>query len=180
MTSKYLPSGEWMGVTVLKVMPMKAVGTRTKEKNGYAAMRFSMPDTKSKKTIEREVRMDEVIETGTEVAWEENFKVGDKVSVTGTSKGKGFAGPVKRYGFKGGPRTHGQSDRERAPGSSGSTTTPGRVYKGKRRAGHMGRETVTIQNSEIVEIDSENKRMFVSGAVPGGKNFELVTIKKSI
>jgi large subunit ribosomal protein L3 len=97
----------------------------------------------------------------------EVFRIGDIVNVTGTSKGKGFAGVVKRWHFKGGPRTHGQSDRERAPGSIGSTTTPGRVYKGKKMAGRMGNNRVTIKNLEVIGVDVENSILEVKGTVPG-------------
>ena len=93
------------------------------------------------------------------------FKKGEFVDVTGTSKGKGFQGVVKRHHFAGGPHTHGQSDRERAPGSIGQTTTPGRVYKGKRMAGRMGGETVTIKNLEIVDVRDDT--LIVKGLVPG-------------
>jgi large subunit ribosomal protein L3 len=109
----------------------------------------------------------------------EVFAVGDHVDVTGTSKGRGFAGVVKRHGFGGGPRTHGQSDRLRAPGSIGSTTTPGRVIKGMRMAGHMGHERVTVQNLEVVQVDSERNLLLVRGAVPGPKN-GLLLIKEAI
>lgn len=103
------------------------------------------------------------------------FKVGEKVDISGTSKGKGFQGVVKRHGFAGGPKTHGQSDRERAPGSIGQTTTPGRVYKGKRMAGKMGEDKVTIKNLEIIEINE--KKIVVKGLVPGPKKGWLI-IKK--
>lgn len=96
------------------------------------------------------------------------LKPGDMVAVTGTSKGKGFQGVVKRHGFKGGPRTHGQSDRERAPGSIGQTTTPGRVYKGKRMAGRMGGDTVTIKGLKVIGI--KDAVISVKGLVPGSKN----------
>lgn len=95
------------------------------------------------------------------------FKPGDVVAVTATSKGKGFAGGVKRYGFRGGPRTHGQSDRERAPGSIGQTTTPGRVYKGKRMAGRMGNEQITMKNLHVISIDEEKNELLVSSPIPG-------------
>ncbi|MCJ7740752.1 50S ribosomal protein L3 [Candidatus Microgenomates bacterium] len=108
---------------------------------------------------------------------EDVFKVGDVVQVTGTSKGKGFAGVVKRHHFKGGPRTHGQSDRERAPGSIGQTTTPGRVYKGKRMAGRMGNQKTTIKNLKVVAIDAEKNILTVSGVVPGGRNSRLIIRK---
>ena len=95
------------------------------------------------------------------------FVVGDLVAISGTSKGKGFQGVVKRHGFKGGPRTRGQSHGERAPGSIGSTTTPGRVFKGKRMAGRMGNQRVTLNNMEIVELT--DKGMWVKGLIPGSK-----------
>ncbi|OGK31561.1 50S ribosomal protein L3 [Candidatus Roizmanbacteria bacterium RIFCSPHIGHO2_12_FULL_33_9] len=95
------------------------------------------------------------------------FKKGDKVDVSGQSKGKGFQGVVKRHGFKGGPKTHGQSDRWRAPGSIGQSTTPGRVYKGKRMAGRMGMDRVTVRNLEIYDISEDG--LYVKGLVPGGK-----------
>jgi large subunit ribosomal protein L3 len=114
---------------------------------------------------------------GKEIKATEVFAVGDDVRVTGTSKGKGFAGVVKRHGFKGGPRTHGQSDRERAPGSIGQTTTPGRVYKGKRMAGRMGSDTVTVQGLSIVGIDADTNIMKIKGLIPGGKG-SLVIIAK--
>lgn len=95
------------------------------------------------------------------------LKPGDLVNLTGISKGKGFTGVVKRWGFKGGPRTRGQSDRERAPGSIGQTTTPGRVWKGKKMAGRAGRKKVTIKNLRIINIDEKNKILTVSGLVPG-------------
>lgn len=109
----------------------------------------------------------------------EIFKEGDLLTLWGVSKGKGFSGVVKRYGFAGGPRTHGQSDRERAPGSIGSTTTPGRVLKGKRMAGKMGGERVTVKNLLILKIDKENNILYVQGAVPGQKGGTLYLRKKN-
>jgi len=130
----------------------------------------------------RSMRVTELSETekiGSEVLASQVFTVGDKVSVTGVSKGKGFAGVVKRHGFSGGPRSHGQSDRERAPGSIGQTTTPGRVYKGKRMAGRMGSDTVTVRGLSVVSIDTENKRLIVKGVVPGGVNGLCIVKKES-
>jgi len=97
------------------------------------------------------------------------FIVGEFVDIEGTSKGRGFQGGVKRYNFRGGPRTHGQSDRLRAPGSNSSGTTPGRVYKGKHMAGHMGNEPVTVSNLRVELIDAERNLLAVRGAVPGAK-----------
>jgi large subunit ribosomal protein L3 len=104
--------------------------------------------------------------------------LGDFVDVTGISKGKGFAGVVKRHGFAGGPKTHGQSDRHRAPGSIGATTSPARVLKGMKMAGHMGNERVTVRRLKVVEADAERNLLLVRGAVPGAKN-KLVTVRKS-
>jgi large subunit ribosomal protein L3 len=107
------------------------------------------------------------------------FTVGDKVDVTGTSKGKGFAGVVKRHHFNGGPKTHGQSDRTRAPGSVGAGSTPGRIFKGIRMAGHMGNERVTVQNLRVALVDPEKNLIGVRGAVPGSKN-GLVIINEAV
>jgi large subunit ribosomal protein L3 len=106
------------------------------------------------------------------------FKEGDLVDVSGVSKGKGFAGVVKRHHFAGGPKTHGQSDRHRAPGSIGSTTSPGRVLRGMRMAGHMGNRRVTVRHLQVYKTDSERNLLLVRGAVPGAKN-GLVLIKKA-
>jgi large subunit ribosomal protein L3 len=105
------------------------------------------------------------------------FNSGDKVKVTGTSKGKGFAGVVKRHGFKGGPKTHGQSNRQRHPGSIGQTTTPGRVYRGKRMAGHMGNVQRTVTGLEIFAVKPEENLLLVKGLVPGNVG-GLVKISK--
>jgi large subunit ribosomal protein L3 len=106
------------------------------------------------------------------------FAVGDHVDVIGTSKGKGFAGNVKRHGFAGGPRTHGQSDRQRAPGSIAPTTSPGRVHKGKRMAGHMGNARVTAQNLTVVMVDAERNLIAVRGPVPGATG-GLVAVRQA-
>lgn len=122
----------------------------------------------------REVSGQEV-KPGTVINISEVLKQGDLVDVTGVSKGKGFAGVVKRHHFKGGPRTHGQSDRERAPGSIGQTTTPGRVYKGKRMAGHMGASRATIKNLQVVDV--VDNQLVIKGLVPGARN-SLVVVNK--
>ncbi len=105
------------------------------------------------------------------------LKPGDLVKVTGFSKGKGFAGVVKRWGFKGGPKTHGQSDRQRSPGSIGQTTTPGRVYRGKKMPGRMGNQKTTITGLTIMGIEEKEKIILVKGLVPGAKKSQL-TIQK--
>jgi large subunit ribosomal protein L3 len=106
------------------------------------------------------------------------FVLGEKVDVVGTSKGKGFQGGVKRFHFAGGPRTHGASDRERAPGSNGSGTTPGRVYKGSRRPGHMGDDRVTAQSLKVVLVDPERNLIGVLGSVPGARG-GLVMVREA-
>ena len=115
-------------------------------------------------------------EVGSTIKAEDVLKPGDIVDITGKSKGKGYAGVVKRHHFKGGPRTHGQSDRERAPGSIGQTTTPGRVYKGKRMAGRMGNATATLKNLMVVDVSGDD--VFIKGLVPGALN-SLVVIRKT-
>jgi len=123
--------------------------------------------------------IEEAVKPGAQISVDQVFAAGDRVRVTGTSKGKGFAGVVKRHHFRGGPRTHGQSDRERAPGSIGQTTTPGRVYKGKRMAGRMGTETVTVRNLTVVAVDPEKQTITIKGVVPGAVNGLLIIAKEA-
>ena len=175
MTGKYTPERAREGVTVLRVPETKVVGLRNKEKHGYEAIILRMKD--GKKEVSKEVRSEEKLEVGTEIKAEETLKAGDMIDVSGTSKGKGFSGAVKRYHFKGGPRTHGQSNKERQPGSSGATTTPGRVYRGKRRAGRMGGERVTVRGLKIMEVDAEKREITVIGSVPGN-NRGWIEIRK--
>ena len=127
----------------------------------------------------REVRVDKEpeVKVGDEIKVSEILSAGDIVAVTAVSKGKGFAGVVKKHHFRGGPRTHGQSDRERAPGSIGQTTTPGRVYKGKKMAGRMGGEQVTIKNLHIVSVNPETNEIEISGQIPGSLG-SLIVINK--
>jgi large subunit ribosomal protein L3 len=105
------------------------------------------------------------------------FEAGEKVDVIGTSKGRGFAGVMKRWNFGGGPRTHGQSDRSRAPGSIGGGTTPGKVYKGMKMGGHMGNRRITVKGLEIIEIDTERNLLMVKGGIPGAPN-SLIQIRR--
>ncbi len=142
------------------------------------ALFFEMKEIKGKK-IEMSQVFDEkgrvVPVTSIKVEeWSEKLKPETAVVVTGTSKGRGFAGVMKRWGFHGGPATHGQSDRARAPGSIGGTTTPGRVYKGKKMPGRMGGKRVTVKGLKIVEADEKEKIVKVSGAVPGARNSKVV------
>ena len=127
----------------------------------------------------REFRVkDTEVNEGDKLEVGEVFSVGDQVDVVGTSKGKGFQGAMKRHGFRGGPKTHGQSDRQRSPGSIGATTTPGRVFKGKRMPGHMGSERVTIQNLQVAYVDADRNLLGVRGAIPGPKG-GVVMIKEA-
>ncbi len=167
---------------------------KSSDKEGYNALQLGIgTNKKAKKAIVnhgkkagldhtpaffREVKVDDTtdVTSGTEINVSDVFVPGDIVDVTGISKGKGFAGGVKRWGFKGGPRTHGQSDRERAPGSIGQTTTPGRVYRGKKMAGRMGQDTVTVKNLEVIEITADGV-LLIKGLVPGSVN-SMVVVKK--
>jgi large subunit ribosomal protein L3 len=191
----FLENGRRIPVTEISVADNTVVQVKTQEKDAYTAVQLGIGVKKrpmkslaghAKKLgltdtpiAIREVRIiagdaEELPKSGDAIAVDAVLKPGDKVSVMGTSKGKGFAGVVKRHGFRGGPKTHGQSDRHRAPGSIGQGTTPGRVYKGKRMAGRMGSDTVTVANLTVVDIDTENKKLYVSGLVPGVRTALLV------
>jgi large subunit ribosomal protein L3 len=180
MGGGFTPSGIRVAVTDLWVPVLKVLDVRSKDKHGYSAVRFKFQDSRRKNNKEaiREVRTDDVLDVNTEIKLEEFVKAGDKVNVAGIMKGKGFAGVVKRWHFKGQPRTHGQSDRERAPGSSGPTTTPGRVLKGKRRAGHLGNTRAMIKHLEVLKVDPEKRLITVKGSVPGGKKGNWLMIEK--
>lgn len=196
-TQMFLANGDRIPVTQIFVPENIVVQVKSKAKDGYSAVQIGIGKKKKptkaalghakKANMEfaarqlREIRtadQDTLPNAGEAFKIEEIFKPGDIVSVTGVSKGKGFAGVVKRHNFRGGPKTHGQSDRERAPGSIGQTTTPGRVYRGKKMAGRMGQDTVTLQNLKIVDLDSVNKKIFIAGLVPGVKH-SLVTITRT-
>lgn len=184
---KFLENGMRIPVTKLAVNGNVVVAIKTKNKDKYSAVQLGFDkrvkarpakSNKSAYQFLKEVRMadaDTLPAVGDIIKASEVFKPGDVINVTGISKGKGYAGGVKRYHFKGGPRTHGQSDRERAPGSIGATTTPGRVYRGKRMAGRMGHEKVTVKNLQVVFVDDNN--VLVKGLVPGGRN-TLLALKK--
>lgn len=126
----------------------------------------------------KSIEVDDSIKRGQTITIDHVLELGDVVAVQGESKGRGFAGGVKRYSFHGGPRTHGQSDRQRAPGSIGSGTDPGRVWKGKRMPGHFGTDTKTVLGLVVVHIDLENREVWVSGPVPGHRN-SIVRIQKT-
>ncbi len=186
-------------VTWIKLPPCVVTQIKHDEKDGYMAVQLGTGSKKTKnipkplqghlKTAEnqkfapryiREVRIKEQTElkVGDEVKAGDVIKPGDIVTVMGVSKGKGFAGVVKRWRFAGGPKTHGQSDRERAPGSIGQRTTPGRVYKGKKMAGRMGSERVTVKNLSVIDLDEKNQLAAIKGAIPGSLD-GLIIIRKT-
>ena len=162
------------GVTKIALYPMTVSQLKSVEKDGYAAMQvgFGAPKkhTKRKVNKNREIVMAEGMEVGAVISPKDVVSVGSVCNIQGTSKGKGFAGVVKRWNFAGGPRTHGQSDRLRAPGSIGQGTTPGRVHKGKKMAGRMGSDTVTTKNALVVSFNESDNSVWVTGPVPGARH----------
>jgi len=194
MTQLFDDAGRAVPVTVIKAGPCYVTQVRTVDQDGYSAVQLGFEETKTqclsggelghlKKNelpplrILREFRTNEELEEG-QTLTVDVFEEGERVDIVGKSKGRGFAGVVKRWGFSGGPKTHGQSDRHRAPGSIGAGSTPGRVFKGKKMPGRMGNDTVTSQNLLISRIDPENNIIAVRGSVPGPKN-GLVIIKEA-
>ncbi|KKW48456.1 MAG: 50S ribosomal protein L3 [Parcubacteria group bacterium GW2011_GWA1_59_11] len=156
-------------VTVLQVAPVKIALVRTKERDGYAAAQLSLGKH----------RREFPLEDGQEAGGEVNVSVfapGDLLKVSGNSKGRGFQGVVKRHGFGGGPKTHGQKNRFRAPGSIGSTAFQ-RVVPGRKMAGHMGNERVSVKNLLVVAVDPEKNQLLVRGAVPGHRGTLLEVMK---
>jgi large subunit ribosomal protein L3 len=195
MTQIFDESGLAVPVTLIEAGPCYVTQVRTAQKDGYSAVQIGYGETKPKsltggqlghlKKVDlaplrylREFRSKDPQVTEGDVVKVDQFNVGDRVDVVGTSKGRGFAGAVKRYGFGGGPKTHGQSDRQRAPGSRGAGTTPGRVFKGARGPGHMGNDRVTAQNLKLEIVDLERNVIGVRGAVPGARG-SLVMIKEA-
>ncbi len=192
MSQIYSKDGEVIPVTVIQAGPCTVTQVKTKDKDGYEAVQLGFGETRKLNSPEKGHLKDlgnfrylsevkaldiETVSRGMKVGVD-IFKEGEKVNVVGTSKGKGFAGGVKRHHFHGGPKTHGQSDRTRAPGAIGSTTYPGRVWKGLRMAGHMGNERVTQRNLEVVKVEPSQNLLLVKGAVPGHINAVLF-IKKT-
>lgn len=161
-------------VTKLSLFPMTVSQLKSVEKDGYAAMQvgFGTPKKHSKRKVgqNRELPLSETLELGSTINPRDVVGVGMVCNIQGTSKGKGFAGVVKRWNFAGGPRTHGQSDRLRAPGSIGQGTTPGRVHKGKKMAGRMGSDTVTVKQSTIIAFNESDNTVWVTGPVPGARH----------
>lgn len=192
MTQVYGDDGKAYALTAIEAGPCTVTQLKTVESDGYNAAQLGFGEkgqpksSKKKRGKEkvkynhlREFRLDDTGDTEARQTIDVSlFKTGDLVNVTGISKGKGFAGTVKRHHFAGGPKTHGQSDRHRAPGSVGAGSTPGRVWKGLRMAGHMGNRQATVLNLEVYEADTDRNLLLLKGAVPGAKN-SLLLIKKS-
>jgi large subunit ribosomal protein L3 len=197
MSRVFNQEGRAISVTVIEAGPCPIVQVKTEQNDGYRAVQlgfdqkrknlFTLPVlghfTKAKvepRRILREIRTDQIegLTVGQEVKVD-IFAEGEKVNVSGISKGLGFQGTMRRHKFRGGPKTHGQSDRMRAPGSVGSSSYPSRTFKGQRMAGRMGGERVTIRNLEIAGVDVEKNLLLIKGAVPGKKNSYL-TIRKCL
>lgn len=195
MTQVFDQDGNAVPITLIEAGPCFVTQIRQTKRDGYSAVQLGFGAVKEgklsagekghleKKEIPsvkylREFRAKTIDVKEGDVVDVSQFAVGNHVDVVGYSKGRGFAGAVKRYGFRGGPKTHGQSDRVRAPGSHGSGTTPGRVYKGSRGPGHMGNERVTSQHVEVAYVDVEKNLLGVNGSVPGPKG-GLVVIKEA-
>jgi large subunit ribosomal protein L3 len=187
MTQIFDGDGRAVPITLIEAGPCFVSQVKTVENDGYNAIQLAFDEVKPKKLSKaelghlktnnlppvrtlREFRTNKLdgINAGDKVS-ASVFEVGEFVDVIGTSKGKGFAGAMKRWGFRGGPKTHGQSDRQRSPGSSGSGTTPGRVFKGKKRAGRMGNVQVTSSHIRVALVDAERNLIGVQGSVPGAK-----------
>ena len=195
MTQIFDAEGNAVPVTLIEAGPCFVTQIRKVEREGYSAVQLGYGEVKEEKLSKgemghlkkkeipavrylREFRAKTIdVKEGDKVDVGQ-FEIGSHVDVVGYSKGRGFAGSVKRYGFRGGPKTHGQSDRLRAPGSSGSGTTPGRVYKNKRRPGRMGNDRVTSQNVEVAFVSVEKNLLGINGSVPGPKG-GLVVIKEA-
>jgi large subunit ribosomal protein L3 len=188
MTRIFDDAGNTVPVTVVHVGPCFVTQIKTEEKDGYEAVQIGFDEKKPKnlnKTLLGHLNKAGVpslrflkefknfsnseLKVGDEIK-ADVFKAGDVVKVTGTSKGRGFTGVVKRHHFRGGPVTHGQSDRLRAPGSIGQSSYPSRVFKGIRMAGQMGNKQKSVLNLRIVKVDSEKHLLFIKGAIPGARN----------
>ncbi len=193
MTQIFSEDGTAVPMTLIEAGPCYVTQVLTSDGDGYSAVQLGFEESKPKRLTGgelghlkrnslpplkylREFRSKEHgMKEGDKVTVAA-FELGELVDIIGTSKGKGFQGAVKRYHFKGGPKSHGASDRLRAPGSRGSTTTPGRVYKGSRGPGHMGNDRVTAQHLKVVLLDAERNLIGVRGAIPGRKG-GLVLVK---
>ena len=195
MTQIFTEHGEVIPVTVVEAGPVVVTQVKTTENDGYTAIQVGFQDAKEKslnkpqkghlaaantlKKHLKEFRVDSVEEytVGQEIK-ADLFAAGELIDVTGVSKGKGFQGPIKRHGQSRGPETHG-SRYHRRPGSMGACSYPGRVFKNKKLAGHMGSVKVTVQNLEVVRVDADKNFILVKGAIPGAKG-SVVTIKEAV
>ncbi len=192
MTQVFQDDGTMVAVSVLAIEPNTVTRLRTTERDGYTAVqlgtdvvkKLNKPQAGNLKDLPkvatlREFRVDDVgeYEVGQTVALADLFTAGDEVDITGVSKGKGFAGHIKRHHFHRGPKSHG-SDHHREPGSIGPGTTPGRVYKGLKMAGHMGDERATIKKVRIVRTDPDRNLLLVKGSLPGPRG-SLILVKKA-
>ena len=195
MTQVFQDDGTMVGVSVLAIEPNTVTRVRTAERDGYTAVQLGThPTRRTTKPVAgqlrelpkgplpstlREFRVEKVDDysVGQTISIADVFAAGDIVDVTGVSKGKGFAGHIKRHHFQRGPKTHG-SDHHREPGSIGPGTTPGRVYKGLRMAGHMGDEQATIKKLRVVRTDAERNLLLVKGTLPGARG-SLILVKKA-
>lgn len=192
MVQLFRDNGAVQAITVIEAGPCIVTQVKSRDKEGYDAVQLGFGQAKKLNSPEtghlkklgnlkylrefpatdiQSIQVGQKVDVGL-------FQAGEVVDVIGVSKGKGFAGVVKRHHFRGGPKTHGQSDRHRAPGAVGSTTTPGRVLKGLRMAGHMGNRRVTVHNIEVVQADPGRNLLLVKGAVPGSRN-SLLLIRKA-
>ncbi|MCA6063002.1 50S ribosomal protein L3 [Thalassolituus marinus] len=190
MTRVFTEEGQSVAVTVVQVTPNRVSQVKTSETDGYSALQITYGEKKASRVNKAaaghfakanvqagrgvlEFRTEEALATGEELTVAQ-FEAGQKVDVTGSSKGKGFQGGVKRWNFRTQDATHGNSLSHRAPGSIGQCQTPGRVWKGKKMAGHMGAEQVTTQNLEVVRVDAENNLLLIKGAVPGSTGSDVI------
>lgn len=197
MTQIFNEIGLSIPVTVIQAGPCAVVQKKTVENDGYAAIKLGFGEIPEKKLNKpekglftkikvssrkylKEFRTGDVAkyEVGQEIKASDMFNNGDKIDVSGTSKGKGFQGTIKRHGQSRGPETHG-SMYHRRPGSMGAGTSPGRVFKGKKQPGHMGFEKITVQNLEVIRVDSERNLLLVKGAIPGPKG-SIVAVREAI
>jgi large subunit ribosomal protein L3 len=196
MTRIFTPAGDSIGVTAIEIEPSTVVRVKTKKTDGYSSVVVAFGKTRPtlvskpvkgqyekngqelKRNL-RELRLadGETFEKGAKIGVD-IFKLGEKVHISGTSRGMGFQGAMRRHHFAGGPKTHGQSDRMRAPGSVGASSYPSRTFLGQRMAGHMGCTGVTVKNIQVVGIELEQNLLLVSGPVPGHKN-AVVYVRKA-
>lgn len=191
VTQMFRPDGRAEAVTAIEAGPCVITQLKTTSRDGYNSVQIGFGNKKNlnkpisghlKETGSFRYLREVQAEEGADVTVGQKFDVGlfspgEIVNVSGTSIGRGFAGGIKRHGFHGGPKTHGQSDRHRAPGSIGAGTTPGRVLKGQKMAGHMGNHRVTVKNLEVVEVDANRNLLLLKGVVPGSRNGLLVINK---